>query len=309
MTVIYHELYPEDRAAMVAMRAVLSTHPAIELGSEARPGFDALLAKTPAAKGVRYEAATVGGVMGLWCRPADELEGAAILYLHGGAYVLGSAAAYRNFAGQISARAGAATFVADYGLAPEQPFPRAFEDAQAVYRSLSASRFSRLALAGDSAGGGLALALFSAGTAASQDDAILRPVAAAVMSPWADLALAGESMNARANWDPLLTRNALEKAAALYLKKHERRDPQASPLYGDLTGLPPVLLHVGEDEILLDDSRRYAQEIVTCGGSAELHVWQGMVHVFPANLKLLQAARQALDETGRFLRRHLQGTI
>jgi acetyl esterase/lipase len=130
---------------MQAMRAELRLHPSFEFGPEARPVYDELIAKTPAAQGVTYDAATVGGVTGWWCRPSDAVDGAAILYLHGGAYILGSAAAYRNFAGQIAARAKAVTFIPDYKLAPEHQFPGAVDDALAAYRGLSAVGYSSLA--------------------------------------------------------------------------------------------------------------------------------------------------------------------
>ena len=304
MTAIYHKEYPADRAAMQVMRAELHLHPAFEFGPEARPAYDELIARTIAAQNVTYEAGTVGGVPGWWCRPWDAVEGAAILYLHGGAYILGSASAYRNFASQIAARAKAVTFIPDYKLAPEQRYPGAVDDAFAVYRGLSAG-YSSLALAGDSAGGGLALSLLSLATAASRDGSVHRPSAAAVMSPWTDLALTGDSIEARANADPILTRDALRKAAKLYLGEQNLCNPQASPLYDDLTGLPPVLLHVGEDEILLDDSRRFAERISSVGGVAQFRVWQGMVHVFSSNLELFLAAREALDEIREFLRSHL----
>ena len=132
------------------------------------------------------------------------------------------------------------------------------------------------------------------------------PAAAAVMSPWTDLVLSGESIGNRAAADPLLTRAFLENAAKLYLGQYDRHDPQASPLYGDLTGLPPLLFHLGEDEILLDDSRRFTECVGAVGGFAQLHIWQGMIHVFPTNLELLQAAGEALDDTGEFLRSFLE---
>jgi monoterpene epsilon-lactone hydrolase len=306
MNTTYHNEYPADQAAMQAMRAELRLHPALEFGPEARPVFDELIARTPAALNVSYEAATVGGVPGWWCRPSNAIEGAAILYLHGGAYILGSAAAYRDFAGQIAARAIAAAFIADYRLAPAHRFPGAVDDAIAAYQGLSADGYSRLALVGDSAGGGLALSLLLLATAASKTGSVLQPAAAAVMSPWTDLALTGDSIATRSSADPLITRDALEKAAQLYLGGQDLCDAQASPLYGDLTGLPPVRLHVGDDEILLDDSCRFSERIGIAGGSAQLHVWQGMVHVFPANIELLQAAREALDDIGEFLRSYLE---
>jgi acetyl esterase/lipase len=258
--------------------------------------------KTPAAEGVTYDVATIAGVAGWWCRPQHPVDDCAVVYFHGGAYVLGSAAAYRNFVGQNAARANVAIFIADYGLAPEHPFPAAVNEATAIYRGLAASGLSKLVIAGDSAGGGLALALLLLVTSAVNDEPVPKPLAAVVLSLWADLALTGESMETRAESDPMLTRDALNQAAQLYLGDKDRHDPKASPLYGELTGLPPVMFHVGEDEILLDDSRRFANRIEAAGGDAQLHIWEGMTHVFPSNVAL-HAAKDALDEIGAFLRR------
>ena len=305
MTQTDHDEHLLDRAAMLAMRGMIALQPHVEFGPGARPGFDALTDKAPAADGVTTEAAQVGGIPGWWCRPGNAIAGAAVLYLHGGAYVLGSAAAYRNFAGQLATRAKAAIFVPDYGLAPERPFPAAIDDAHAAYRGLAAAGFTRIAVAGDSAGGGLALALLSLVKADAQAGQVPMPLAAAVLSPWTDLALTGDSLQSKASVDPLLTREQLAAAARLYLGEHDPRDPRASALYADLAGLPPVCLQVGDCEVLLDDSRRYAERIVAAGGTADLHVWHGMIHVFPANLTLLRAAPEALDLVGAFLWRQL----
>jgi acetyl esterase/lipase len=304
-TTKFHREHLLDRAAMLAMRAMIALQPTADLGPGGRAAFDALMERTPAAAGVAYEAATVGGVPGCWCRPTDVAADAAILYLHGGAYVVGSAQAYRHFAGQIAARARAPAFVADYGLAPERPFPAALDDADSAYRGLAAAGFSKISITGDSAGGGLVLVIAARMAQVSRDGAVPCPVAVAVMSPWTDLALTGDSIESRAKHDPLLSRDALEVARQLYLGQADAKDPRVSPMYGDLTDLPPILLHVGEDEILLDDARRYADLSAKSDSPAELHVWQGMVHVFPANLALLKAAGQALDIAGEFLRRHL----
>jgi epsilon-lactone hydrolase len=137
----YHPEHRADRAAMLAMRTVIALHPKADLGPTGRPAFDELMEKTPSAEGITYEAATVGGVPGWWCRPAEADVGPAIVYLHGGAYVVGSARAYRHFAGQIASRANAPAFVADYGLAPQRPFPVAVADAEAAYRGLADGGF------------------------------------------------------------------------------------------------------------------------------------------------------------------------
>lgn len=301
MTVATHELYLADRAVMLAMRGVLAVSDKPASSPEARPGFDEMIAKVAAADGVEYEAAEIGGVPGWWCRPAYAIPGAAILYLHGGAYILGSAYAYRNFAGQIAARAGVAAFVTDYALAPERPFPAAFDDALAAYEALENAGYDAIAIAGDSAGGGLALALLSKVARRSEVGKAKPPAGAVVMSPWIDLTLSGDTMTTRADADPLLTRDTLAQASALYLGPADPRDPRASALFGPLSGLPPVTIHVGDDEILLDDSLRYARQAEAAGGSADVHVWEGMVHVFPTN-SLLKAASEALDQIGASLR-------
>ncbi len=301
MNTEYYKEHLLDRATMLAMRAFLAVQPKTKFEPASRPDFDALMEKTTAADGVIYEAASLGGVAGWWCRPTNALAHCAVLYLHGGAYVLGNAAAYRNFCGQIAARAGAAVFDVEYGLAPEHPFPQALNDAEAVFGSLSESGFTKLAIAGDSAGGGLAFSLLQSVTAKAKQDHGQGAMAGVVISPWTDLALTGESLTTHADNDPLLTRDMLDEAARLYLGAHDRHDPRASPLYGDFTGFPPILFHVGEDEVLLDDSRRVAERIEAAGGSVQLNVWQGITHVFASNL-MLQAAKEALDKVGDFLR-------
>jgi len=298
----HHKEHLLDRAAMLAMRTLLSVQPKLQFGAAARSDFDALMEKMPESAGVTYEAATIGGVAGWWCKPQQAQPGAAIVYFHGGAYVLGSAAAYRNFVGQIAERAETAVFVVDYRLAPEHPFPSAVDDAHAVYLGLADSGFSRLVIGGDSAGGGLALALLQLTTAALKKGQLPRALATFVFSPWTDLALTGDSMESKAKADPLLTRDALNGAAQLYLGDQDRDDPRASPLYGNVAGLPPVLFHVGEDEILLDDSSRFATRIEAAGGMAELHVWEGMTHVFASNVAL-QSAKDALANISEFLHR------
>jgi acetyl esterase/lipase len=290
---------------MVAMRVMIASTKVGVTGPEARPSFDDLMEMTPAAQGVSYETVEVGGVPGWWCRPNDAAADAAILYLHGGAYVVGSARAYQHFVGQVAARANVAAFVPEYGLAPEHPFPAAVEAAQTAYEGLVGQGVTTIALAGDSAGGGLALVPLSLMAARARDGSGLPPVGAAVMSPWTDLALTSASMETHAAVDPLLTREDLAAAARLYLDGHDARDPQASPVYGDLTGLPPVRVHVGEDEVLLDDSVRYGERLETEGGNVQVHTWQGMVHVFPSNLALLHAAKEALDDIGDFLQQQV----
>lgn len=298
-----HSLSAPDRATMRTLRAAAAPFKGKLAGPDIRPMFAAMMAATPAAPGIRYEAGTVGGVPGIWCRPADAPADAALLYLHGGAYVLGSAEAFCHLAGQVAARVGIECFVPDYRLAPEHPFPAAPDDALAAYRGLVALGRTRLLLAGDSAGGGLALVTLAAVCATP---GLPAPRATAVLSPWADLALTGDTYDTRAEADLAFTKEMpLGASARLYLADHDAHDPRVSPLYGELAGLPPVQLQVGDDEVLLDDSVRYAARLQAAGGQAELHVWLGMGHVFPASVGTLEAAGQALDSVGGFFRKHL----
>ncbi|MCJ8159000.1 alpha/beta hydrolase [Sphingomonas sp. LaA6.9] len=287
---------------MAEMREMMAPVKGGVTGPAARDWFDQLMESRPAAVDMVYEAAEIGGVPGWWCRPHAAAERAVVLYLHGGAYMVGSASAYRHFVGQIATRAKVTVFVADYGLAPERPFPAAVEDAEAVYRGLQSLGYGRIALAGDSAGGGLALALQSLVVGASHNDSAQALVGTIAMSPWTDLALSSASMESRAEVDPLSTRDALAETAAIYLGAADPLDPRASPLYAKLSGLPPVRIHVGEDEILLDDSVQYGRRLAAAGGDVEVHVWQGMVHVFPSSFSLLRASRDALDDIARFLK-------
>lgn len=299
MSVINHPVSMQDGAAMTKIRETVGVIPK---GLPERVAFDELIEHTPPADGVSYQAARLEGVAGWWCRPDNASKGGVILYLHGGAYVLGSARAYRNFVSQVAKRARCPVFIADYALAPEHPFPCAVQDAEATYRGLVEQGFADIALVGDSAGGGLALVLLALTARVAREAALVRPKGAVVLSPWTDLALTGPSLQLRAEADPFLTKSALAAAADRYLRGHDARDPDVSPLYGDLADLPPIQIHVGEDEILFDDARRYAEGVAAAGGKVQLHAWEGMPHVFATNIGVLQAAETALEEIDSFLR-------
>lgn len=306
---IVHSLAGRDMAAAARLRNEAAPFKGLMSGPAARGAFDDVLARVPDAPGVRYEDAVVGGVPGVWCRPAHAAEGAAILYLHGGAYVLGTARAFTHLAGQIAARAGVAAFVPDYRLAPEHPFPAAVDDATAAYRGLVAVGAQAVAVVGDSAGGGLALVVLAAALREARAGRGRAPAAGVAMSPWTDLALAGPSMRDRADADPLVTPAMLAATGASYLAGGDAHDARASPLYtdpADLADLPPLQLHVGTDEVLLDDTRRYAERARAAGVRVETHVWEGMPHVFPANVGTLAAATRALDLVGAFVRAELR---
>jgi epsilon-lactone hydrolase len=232
-------------------------------------------------------------------------KGAAILHLHGGWFNWGTASALRNLVGHIATSAGADAFIPDYRLAPEHPFPAAVEDAEACYRGLVERGIKKIALSGDSAGGTLALVLLSIATAKA-GPAGIAPAGAAVLSPATDLALTGESFGTRAEADPYFIKSQVAGLVRSYLGDSDPRNPLASPLYGDLTGLPPVRVHVGDDEVLLDDSRRYVERAVAAGVDAKLDVWVGMPHGFVGSVGKLHAANQALRAVGAFLHDRLE---
>jgi epsilon-lactone hydrolase len=301
---VTHAISPEDAAVVAATRAIVEPQKGLLRGLAARKPFDEIMGHVSPPGDVVYEEDTIGGVPGWWCRPAHQQPAGTILYLHGGWYVLGSAKAYRHFAGHFAARTGAEVFVPDYRLAPEHPFPAGLLDAQAVYRGMIERGIRRIAIAGDSAGGGLTLALLSLIKTQEASGGVI-PRAALVLSPLTDLTLSGRSWETRAAADPYFTLSQAVSLVPLYLGNHDPKDPLASPLYGDLAGLPPIRVHVGDDELLLDDSRRYVESAVAAGVDARIDIWEGLPHVFPTSVGQLDAADRAWNAIGAFLAEQL----
>ena len=302
--VVTHPLDPEDAAVMTAMRAMTSSAKGLSRGIEARGPFDGLMESVLPRDDVKFEAGALGGIPGIWVHPANGRSEQAILHLHGGWFNFGSAKAYRHLVGHIAARAGARAFIPDYRLAPEHPFPAATDDVLACYRGLAGSAVRRIALTGDSAGGNLALGLASRVTGEAVSTKAL--VGIAVLSPVTDLTLSGASYHTRAVADPFFTSPQVAELVNSYLGSADAKHPLASPLHGQLAGMPPVRIHVGDDEVLLDDSLRYAERAVTAGVDARVDVWMGMPHGFPVNIGKLKAAAPALDAVGAFLAERLQ---
>lgn len=303
---VHHPASSKDAATVEAIRAQAAPFKGAMTSPQARPGFDAMLEAVPAAADVAYEAGTVGGVAGYWCRPLGAQADSVLLYLHGGGYMMGSARAYRHFVGQFAAMTGTPAFVADYALAPERPFPAAVHDAHAAYRALGELGLKKIGLVGDSAGGGLALVTLALAHADAAAGRGVAPRCCAVMSPWTDLALTGSSYVSRAEEDPFVTTGMLKACADLYLGAADRTNPKASPLHGALAGLAPTQLQVGTSEVLLDDSLRYAERAQAQGGNVSVHVWQGMPHVFPSSIGVLDAAQAALAVMVSLLVKHMQ---
>jgi epsilon-lactone hydrolase len=297
---VQHPLSAEDRAAMTAMRATVESNKGKLQGIAARVPFDAIMEHVSAPAGVHYEADLVGGIPGWWCRPETARAGQAVVHIHGGWFNWGSAQAFRHLAGHIAVSAGVATFVPDYRLAPEYFFPAAVEDIRACYDGLTERGFSKIAITGDSAGGNLVVGLLAhlATSNASGSEMFVGGVA---LSPVTDLALSGDSWSTRADADPYFTQTQAAELVRSYLDGHDAEDPFASPLYANLKGLAPIRVHVGNDEVLLDDSIRLVERAVATGVDARLDVWEGMAHGHLGGIGRLAASAETLQLIGEFL--------
>jgi epsilon-lactone hydrolase len=298
MTELWRPLAPADAIVRTNLRPMLAPHKGEMRKPQQRSAYDAFLQQLSPAPNVSYKPDTIRGVPGWWCVPASAKAGHAILYLHGGWFIMGSAGAYRNFAGQIAARVESAAFVPDYRLAPEHPLPAAIDDARSAYDGLAEAGWRRIAVVGDSAGGALAIELLAS---LSQRSAAIDPVAGVLLSPVTDLTLSGETWVSRDQADVFFTKEQVREVIALYLAGADAASAQASPIGLDLHGLPPLRLHAGDDEMLLDDSRRFASLAESAGVDVRLDVWEGMLHVFPTAYDMFEASRTALGEIAAFL--------
>jgi monoterpene epsilon-lactone hydrolase len=257
---------------------------------------------TPVSDEVAWEPAAAGKVPCEWVHGPTNRSGKAVLFLHGGCYVFGSAATYRELIGRLSLATGMWVLAPDYRLAPEHPFPAALDDALATYRWLlsTGTKPGSVVIAGDSAGGGLALATL----VALRDAGDPLPAAAVLLSPATDLTCSGDSYASRAESDPLFTREQVVTLVANYLASADPASPLASPMYADLAGLPPLLVHVGSDEVLLDDSTRLAERATAAGVNVDLKVWDGMWHEFQrfAGRGVVEA-QESIDLIGAFVKK------
>ncbi|WML55930.1 alpha/beta hydrolase [Neobacillus sp. PS2-9] len=268
----------------------------------ARQGLEALSALTPVAQDITVEKVEIEGIAAEWVTAPNAVEDRVFLYLHGGAYIMGSCNTHRYLASKLSRSTAARVLVPEYRLAPEHPFPAAIEDAVSVYRWLLNSGVSskNIVIGGDSAGGGLTLATLLS----LKDAGDPLPALAVLLSPWTDMEGTGESMVTRAEVDPWLSPDATRLTPALYIRDLDPRHPLVSPIYADLTGLPSLLVHVGNDEILLSDAARLVDRARAAGVEVSFKVWDDMWHVFQTFA--IPEGQQAIDEIGEFITKHFE---
>lgn len=267
-----------------------------------RAGFEQMTVMLPVEKDVKCEPVSAGGVKAEWVSAPSADANRAILYLHGGGYVIGSINTHRALAGRISRASKARVLLIDYRLAPEHPFPAAVEDSVIAYRYLleQGTRPGRLAIAGDSAGGGLTIAAL----VAIKDAKLPMPAAGVGLSAWVDLEGIGDSMKTKSKADPIVQKDGLVQMAAAYLGGKDPHSALAAPLYADLSGLPPLLLQVGTAETLLDDSTRLAERARKSGVNVTLEPWENMIHVWQMFAPMLDEGQQAIDKIGAFVLKH-----
>lgn len=244
-----------------------------------------------------------GGVPAEWITAPNAAAGQVLLHLHGGGYVIGTMRGYRPLLARLSRASESRVLGIEYRLAPESPFPAAVDDSVAAYRWLLAEGYDpqKIALAGDSAGGGLVVSVLVALRYLGEP----MPAAGVCMSPWVDLEGTGESMTTKVEEDPIVQREMLEFMAELYIGDRDRRTPLASPLYADLRGLPPLLIQVGTAETLLDDSTRLAERAKAAGVDVDLQVWDDMIHVWQMFAPVLPEGQQAIEQIGEFIRQKI----
>ncbi len=289
-------------AQLDSLVTLLCSRPAPETPDvgQARARFEKMADVLGGAPDARCEKVDAGGVPSEWVAAPGCDAQRAVLYLHGGGYAIGSINTHRRLAYDISAASGARVLVIGYRLAPEHPFPAAVEDATTAWRWLLQQGLApgRLAIAGDSAGGGLTLATL----VDLRDRKLGLPACAVMISPWVDLEGTGNSMATRAAQDPMVQKDVLLWMAGMYLNGKDAKTPLAAPLHADLRGLPSILVQAGTAETLLDDATRIAEKLHAAGGDVRLAVWPNMLHVFPLFAPILSEGRDGCLEIGAFIR-------
>ncbi len=290
----------KDAAPIERLKAALARapNPASLTVEQHRAATDQLTVTNPPAPDIVVHEAEVGGVKGAWIETPQSRRRHVIFYIHGGAFVAGSIRSHQSIAGELARHARARVFSVEYRLAPEAPFPAPLEDCITAYRSvINRSEIKKLAVAGDSAGGGLALSTMMD----ARNRGMRQADAAYLISPWADLRCGAASYQDLRDSDPIISRELLQKTAGLYLSGGDPRDKRASPIFGEFHDLPPILIQVGACEVLLNDSKEIARKAVDSGVHATLDVWPDMIHVWHAFTSFLPQANEALQRAGDYL--------
>ncbi len=267
-----------------------------------RLSYERIMSVLPMDDDIETERVGVNGVPAEWIWAPESQENRVILYLHGGGYLFGSARTHRVMLAHMARAAKARVLALDYRLAPEIPFPAPVEDSVSAYRWLQAQGISpqKIAIGGDSAGGGLVVAALVALRSVGEP----MPAAGVCISAWTDMESTGTSMATNAEADPSVSKERLLKIAKVYLGGKDPRAPLASPIHADLTGLPPLLLQVGSIEVLLDDSTMLKSRAKEAGVSVEMEVWEDMPHVWHHYAPILPEARKAIGKIGEFVLEH-----
>jgi monoterpene epsilon-lactone hydrolase len=268
-----------------------------------RAAFNELMSHVPVAPDVTQNPVAIGGVAALEVTIKGQPSGGVILYFHGGVYVIGTAEATVPLVSDLVRRTGTKAITLDYRLGPEHPYPAAVEDARAAYEGLLAQGVApgQIALAGESAGGGLVVATLLA----LRDAGTPLPSCGFLMSPYVDLTLSGDTLAERESLDPVLSPIGLRTRVPDYVGRADAADPLISPIFGDLSGLPPLLIQVGSHEILLSDALRLAERAARSDVAVALEVTPGVPHVFQGFAGLLDEAGVALDRAADFVKTHL----
>ncbi|MEI7885367.1 MAG: alpha/beta hydrolase [Clostridia bacterium] len=262
----------------------------------------AKMAKIPI--GVEIQPADFPNFYAEWLIPRECKKEQVILYFHGGGFVMGTSKDHRGLVAKFVEKCGVQALTFDYSLAPEHPFPAAINDGVAIYEWLLSSGYQgqNIIIAGDSAGGGIALSTILV----LKDKKLALPAAIVVFSPCTDLTCSGESHKTKAKLDPATPQGATETYTSYYIGESDPSDPYMSPLFGNLVGLPPLMIQVGENETLLDDAVRLAKNAENAGVEVQLHLWEGMFHCFPLMAPMFPEATQAMNEVCQFIQKKLE---
>jgi acetyl esterase/lipase len=290
---------------IAAIRALIASRPRASEVPQMRKNYDARGLAYGLPADVTVEKVSANGVPSEWTSTPGADASKVILFLHGGGYVIGSLDSHRHLVAEAGRAAGTRTLAIDYRMAPEHPFPAAVEDTVAAYRFLLNSGIAakNIAIAGDSAGGGLVVG----GILAIRDAGLPLPGCAWCISPWVDMEALGASFQDRAATDPTVQAPTIKFMADTYIAGGDKRHPHAAPIYGDLRGLPPIMIQVGAAETLLDDSIQLARAAGIADVPVDLQIWPEMIHVWHSYHPVLDAGKRAIAAGGAFVRTHLQG--